>query len=676
MMAGDSRGTRARDPSGVEAAPEPEVTARKATTIADDLNARRSGRLKQDGGRLREGTAETRDATSRFRRIQKKQALQAGNAERAENDASDRAPSPSGDAAVKARKEASLADELGVDPSGRLKQGASRLHDGGGDAPEAAEPHARFGKRASRLRAEATASPENGKAPDGAHGKLRPQKAARHALRFAEDAGAVADAAVMDDGEGDASEDALREGERRMRPAGKRALARGGRKQRTAGAAPAPASQSPATGGSPRLRDGPAFATNAGEPRPSASSRTVRTADGSKIAGFWKQNRWKRAARGEAAARKAAETGETGALRGMAALKARIQRMFTAGGAGRGAIAAAAAIAMAAMFALAALSTCSTVGTAVVQAAAATSYVADDQEMKDADAYYTQMEAALEGEAQAAESSHPGYDEYRYQIGELGHNPFALASMLTARYGDYRASDVTGFLREILAAQYSLTFEESAETEYVTVIDADGYETTQEVTRRILTIRLVNHGLDHAARQLLTADELASYEATYAAKGNRDDLFPAPYAGNYGSTGAGFDWRPSGEALSDAEFAAMYAEGSKYLGWPYVWGGGSPDTGFDCSGFVSWVLTSTGVCNTGRQITDGLLSYCTQVSREQARPGDLVFFTGTYETDLLTSHVGIYLGDGMMMHCGDPIQITSIDVPYWQAHLYGFGRVK
>ena len=675
-MAGDPRGARAGGMSDAEDPSDQEVTARKATTIADDLNGRRSGRLKQDGGRLREGTAEAQDGTARLRKAQKKRVLRTEGAEGATADAPENAQDQSSDVTVRARKEAHLADELGVDPSGRLKQGASRLHDGNADAPDAAEPHGRSGKRTSRLRAEAADAPADGKTPGGARGKLRPQKAARHALRFAEDAGAVADAAVMDDGEGDASEDALREGERRMMPAGKRALARGGRKQRTAGAAPAPASQSPATGGSPRLRDGPAFATNAGEPRPPASSRTVRTADGSKIAGFWKQNRWKRAARAEAAARKAAETGETGALSGMAALKAHIQRMFTAGGAGRGAIAVAVAITMAAMFALAALSTCSTVGTAVVQAAAATSYVADDQEMKDADAAYTQMEASLEGEAQSAKSSHPGYDEYRYQIGELGHDPFALASILTARYGDYKASDVTGFLREILAAQYSLTFEESTETEYVTVIDADGYETTQEVTRRILTVRLVNHGLDHAARQLLTPDELASYEATYAAKGNRDDLFPAPYAGNYGSTGAGFDWRPSGEALSDAEFAAMYAEGSKYLGWPYVWGGGSPDTGFDCSGFVSWVLTSTGVCNTGRQITDGLLSYCTQVSREQARPGDLVFFTGTYETDLLTSHVGIYLGDGMMMHCGDPIQITSIDVPYWQAHLYGFGRVK
>ena len=286
------------------------------------------------------------------------------------------------------------------------------------------------------------------------------------------------------------------------------------------------------------------------------------------------------------------------------------------------------------------------------------------------------MEAALEGQAQAAESSHPGYDEYRYQIGELGHDPYALASILTARYGAYEASQVTDFLQEVLDAQYSLTFEESSETETVTVIDATtGEESFQEVTSRILTVRLDNRGLDHAARQLLTPDELASYEATYATKGNREDLFPEPYAGNYGSTGAGFDWRPTGEAMSDEKFAAMYAEASKYLGWPYVWSGASPSTGFDCSGFVSWVLTASGVANVGHQITDGLLSLCTQVSRDQAKPGDLVFFTGTYETNLTTSHVGIYLGEGMMIHCGDPIQITSIDTPYWQAHLYGFGRI-
>ena len=706
MMGGRWKSGRPREPSehGIDV-DEVEVTARKTTTLADDLGSRQSGRLKQDGGRLRDGSAEGPSGGGRRFRQRRQQgspekaAETFGEADTAEvcdsGTLEERHVAPAADvgADVTARRETTLADELGVEPSGRLKQGASRQHsvlaDGG--SPTRTKGR-RLQGQPQRLRAEsaegAAATVETGGKACGAPahaGKLRPSKAARHALRFAEDAVAVAGSSVMNENDGDVSEDAVREGGRRLAPAGRRALPRSRRasgagrkapvgpdgavKATGAGTAPPPASA--------RLRDAPSSSTApAGEP--GAVRKTPgATGNGGGIHGFWRRGRWKKAARAEAAARKAATTGEAGTLQGIVAVKARLRRMFTAGGAGRAGIALAATAALAVMFAASALSTCATLATGIADAMAATSYMAEDADIRGADEAYTRMEAALEGEAQAGESSHPGYDEYRYQIGELGHDPYALASILTARYGDYEASQVTGFLQEILDAQYSLTFEESSETETVTAIDpATGEESVQETVRRILTVRLVNRGLDYAARQVLTEGELASYGATYATKGNREDLFPEPHAGNYGSTGAGFDWRPTGEAMSDEKFAAMYAEGSKYLGWPYVWGGGSPETGFDCSGFVSWVLTASGVANTGRQITDGLLSYCTQVSREQARAGDLVFFTGTYETDLLTSHVGIYLGDGMMMHCGDPIQITSIDTPYWQAHLYGFGRIS
>lgn len=683
-MAGNREGPRAREPSGgIEG---PEVEARKRTTVADDLGNRASGRLKRDPGRQQaedsRGDAAQARSKRRARRFADGQETADPVGSRAVSDGGySVSPSEINAEGIGARKETTLADELGVEASGRLKQKTARQHDGGG--PEEGKPTRtrpkRFRQRHARLGGEGgnagQDAPGAGKGNAGAAAsRLKASKGARHALRFADDVGAVAHASVMGEDDGDASEGAVREAGRRIRPSGRAALS-GMRKRNapiTSGAAGASAETAPV-----RLRDGPAFATKAGgKPGDATGAAGTARERGSRLSGFWRRRAWRRSARAQAAARKAATTGETVPLRGLSALKARFRRMFTAGGGGKAAVAIAAAVALAVTFAASALSTCSTVVTGVVQAVAATSYTADDREIKDADAAYTRMEAELEGQAQSAESSHPGYDEYRYQIGELGHDPFALASILTARYGDYTASQVAGFLEDVLDAQYELDFEESTETETVTTVDENGYERTDEVERHILTVRLVNHGLDHAARQLLSPDELASYEATYACKGNRDYLFPKPYAGNYGSTGAGFDWQPPGEAMSDAKFAAMYNEGKKYLGWPYVWGGGSPETGFDCSGFVSWVLTASGVCNTGRQITDGLLSFCSQVSREQARPGDLVFFTGTYETDLKTSHVGIYLGDGMMMHCGDPIQITSIDTPYWQAHLYGFGRIR
>ena len=537
MMDGRWKSGRPREPSehGIDV-DEIEVTARKATTLADDLGSRQSGRLKQDGGRLRDGSAEgPSDGGRRFRQRRQqgspeKAAETFGEADTAEvcdsGTLEERHVAPAADvgADVTARRETTLADELGVEPSGRLKQGASRQHsvlaDGG--SPTRTKGR-RLQGQPQRLRAEsaegAAATAETGGKACGAPahaGKLRPSKAARHALRFAEDAVAVAGSSVMNENDGDVSEDAVREGGRRLAPAGRRALPRSRRasgagckapvgpdgavKATGAGTAPPPASA--------RLRDAPSSSTApAGEP--GAVRKTPgATGNGGGIHGFWRRGRWKKAARAEAAARNAATTGEAGTLQGIVAVKARLRRMFTAGGAGRAGIALAATAALAVMFAASALSTCATLATGIADAMAATSYMAEDADIRGADEAYTRMEAALEGEAQAGESSHPGYDEYRYQIGELGHDPYALASILTARYGDYEASQVTGFLQEILDAQYSLTFEESSETETVTAIDpATGEESVQETVRRILTVRLVNRGLDYAVRKVLTEGE-------------------------------------------------------------------------------------------------------------------------------------------------------------------------
>lgn len=306
-----------------------------------------------------------------------------------------------------------------------------------------------------------------------------------------------------------------------------------------------------------------------------------------------------------------------------------------------------------------------------------TTYPGTDEEIRGVDAAYTQLEKKLDDQVNAMEEMHPGYDEYRYQVDEITHNPFQLASLLTAKFGDYTLADVEGELPVILNIQYTLSVTEEVEARTRTVTDPDtGEETEEEYDYYILNISLTNHGLDYVASQYLDDEQCGLYEAYCATKGNRKDLFDEDgitASPGGGAGGVHYDIPP--EALSDERFRRMITEAEKYLGYPYVWGGGSPTTSFDCSGFVSWVINhSENGWNYGRRTAEGLRQLCTPVRSDDAKPGDLIFFQGTYATSG-ASHVGIYVGNGMMIHCGDPIQYASINTPYWQQHFYMFGRL-
>ncbi len=311
-----------------------------------------------------------------------------------------------------------------------------------------------------------------------------------------------------------------------------------------------------------------------------------------------------------------------------------------------------------------------------------TSYTAEDEDILAVDADYTALEAELRERVSQTESLYPGYDEYRYQLDEIGHNPFELASLLTVLYEDYTEEEVLSLLPEILESQYILTIEEQTEirtrTEEQTVTDPETGETVTseaeaEYTWRILTITLENRGLAQAAGEAgLTEEQMERYAVLMETLGNKSYLFADSI---YAVPSEGSSYQIPAEALTDEVFARMIQEAEKYLGYPYVWGGSSPSTGFDCSGYVSWVINHCGNgWSVGRLTANGLLGICTVVSPSEARPGDLVFFQGTYDASG-ASHVGIYVGDGMMIHCGNPVQYTSINTSYWQEHLLCFGRL-
>ena len=408
---------------------------------------------------------------------------------------------------------------------------------------------------------------------------------------------------------------------------------------------------------------------------------------------------------------------------------------------------------------------------------ASTTYASTDADIYAVEDAYSALEAALNEQVNSMESRHPGYDEYRYQIDEISHNPYHLISYFSAKYGEFTYEQVADEIEEIFQRQYSITTESTRETvtetkmvrvgeslgqvvtsgycscsiccgqwaggptasgvyptanhtiavdasnpfvpmgtkvimngvEYVVedtgafarygvqfdvyygdhasasahghqtweayLADDNGSQevevtTTQEVNR--LDVTLTNHGLDAVLRELMDENEEGRYDLYNSTYGNRDYLFDtAALPGG----GGDFGYEIPAEALTDQKFANMIQEAEKYLGYPYVWGGSSPSTSFDCSGFVSWVINNCGNgWNIGRQTTDGLMGYCSQVSPSEAKPGDLIFFQGTYDTPG-ASHVGIYVGDNMMIHCGNPIQYTSIASPYWQEHFLAFGRI-
>lgn len=329
-----------------------------------------------------------------------------------------------------------------------------------------------------------------------------------------------------------------------------------------------------------------------------------------------------------------------------------------------------------------------------------TTFTAQDDDIIAVDEAYTDLEAEIRQEINDIETDYPGYDEYNYTLNEISHNPFELAALLTVLYEDYTPGEVAPMLQTIKNYQYELTTEEVVETRIRTVtkwhwvtryrteiVDGvevqvpyqsyESYQEDEEYEYYILNVTLVNHGVDYVARNKmnLTADQLQRYEILLETFGNKkylfeDNPYAAPNPGDYQ------DYNVPSEYLTDVEFGNMLHEAEKYLGYPYVWGGSNPSTSFDCSGYVSYVINNCGNgWNVGRQTANGLLNHCTRVSANNAKPGDLIFFQGTYNTSG-ASHVGIYVGDGMMIHCGNPIQNASINSSYWQSHFYTFGRLN
>lgn len=322
-----------------------------------------------------------------------------------------------------------------------------------------------------------------------------------------------------------------------------------------------------------------------------------------------------------------------------------------------------------------------------------TSYTAEDEDLKGVETNYTKLEDKLRQKIDRIESDHPGYDEYRYNLAEIGHNPYELASLLTVEFENYTRSQVQARLQSIFEAQYELKLVEKVEIRTrketrvgyrYNPITGAGYTYTYQVTvqyeYKILNVTLLNRGVDYVARNSgLTDDQLQRYEVTLESRGNRDDLFAGiafATPDGAGSSGEYQDYDIPGEALTDEKFRKMITEAEKYLGYPYVWGGSSPSTSFDCSGFVSWVINHCGNgWNVGRQTANGLMGKCDIIPKSEAKPGDLIFFQKTYNTSG-ASHVGIYVGNGMMIHCGNPISYASIETNYWRQHYYCMGRIR
>ena len=311
-----------------------------------------------------------------------------------------------------------------------------------------------------------------------------------------------------------------------------------------------------------------------------------------------------------------------------------------------------------------------------------TSYTAEDADILGADADYSALETALDNQISNIESTHPGYDEYRYDLAEIGHNPYELASYLTVLFEDYTRAEVQSTLQSLFAQQYTLTLTPEVEVRYRTETrtDSEGNDYDVEVPYNyyILNVKLTNKGLGAVIRDSgLTTEQADRYDVLMTTSGNRSELFGEDV---YGVSGGEYtDYDIPGEALTDEKFRRMITEAEKYLGYPYVWGGSSPSTSFDCSGFVSWVINHSGNgWNVGRLGARGLKNICDIIPPDQAKPGDLIFFHHTYDAPDPSdaTHVGIYVGDGMMIHCGNPISYTSTESSYWQSHFLCFGRIR
>ena len=338
------------------------------------------------------------------------------------------------------------------------------------------------------------------------------------------------------------------------------------------------------------------------------------------------------------------------------------------------------------MFLISAVSSCSIMLEGGFQSVLGTSYISEDEDIVAVDNDYTDLERQLQGQINNIEQDYPGYDEYQYHLDEIGHNPFTLASYLTAKLQVYTRTDVQAELRALFDEQYTLTTQEEIEVRYRTETrtrtwtDDEGNTHTDTYTVEvpydyyILHVILKNKDISILASNNLTDEQYEMFGVYMETQGNKDYLFEgniyAPSKGEY----TDYDIPP--DALTDPDFAALIQESEKYLGYPYVWGGSSPSTSFDCSGFVCWVLKQSGVYNIGRTTAQGIFNQCAIIPPSEARPGDIIFFTGTYASSGAVSHVGIYVGNGMMIHCGNPIQYASVNTAYWTEHFYAYGRLN
>ena len=330
---------------------------------------------------------------------------------------------------------------------------------------------------------------------------------------------------------------------------------------------------------------------------------------------------------------------------------------------------------------MSAFSSCSILFSGTTQVSGQTMYSAEDRDIRGAETDYKKLEKELDKKIKRTPTDHPGYDEYRYHLDAIEHDPWQLTSFLTTLYDDYTRSEVQAKLKETFAKQYKLTTWVEVQTRYRTVVMIDiftGIPYTVQVPYeyRIFHTKLVNKGLEVVIREELDNDQWKRYEIFQDTLGGRPYLFNGglPPGGSDGSGAPGIDYQVPAEALTDDEFAAIYKEAQKYVGTPYVWGGSTPETGFDCSGYVCWVYNQNGY-DVGRTTANGLWNKSQHISEAEAKPGDLVFFKGTYDTPGM-SHTGIYLGNGMMVSAGDPIKYANIHSSYWEKHLAGFGRLS
>ena len=321
-----------------------------------------------------------------------------------------------------------------------------------------------------------------------------------------------------------------------------------------------------------------------------------------------------------------------------------------------------------------------------------TSYTAEDADILGVEEDYADLEAELQSRIDNIRTEYDGYDEYNISCDQIGHNPYELASYLTVMFENYKRNEVQGALQDLFDLQYELEIEEVVETRYrtETVTETDTYtdpETGETETDTytyeievpydyyILNVTLKNKSMGTAiSESVLNEDQMQRYALLMQTYGNKPELF----AGNPNAIQVQdvLHYDIPGEALTDERFRKMITEAEKYLGYPYVWGGASPSTSFDCSGFVSWVINHCGNgWNYGRLTAEGLRQVCDIIPASEAKPGDLVFFQGTYNTSG-ASHVAIYVGDNTMLHCGNPIQYARFDTPYWRQHFYCFGRIR